>query len=84
MLGQFNDTQVHERLLLETGRALARGRTGRSGVLLSVGRLAEQVHAQGVVLRPRVVRELKRLCSSEMRADVHRLFKVSATAGDGP
>lgn len=83
VLGEFNDTQVHEHLLLEIGRGLARRRTGQSALLLSVRRLVEPIHAQGVSLRPRVARELKRLCTREMRSEVRRVFRVGATAEDG-
>ena len=54
VLGDFNDAQVQEKRLLECGRALAVA-GGPAGVLLAVGRLAEQSRQRSERLREQVI-----------------------------
>jgi CHAD domain-containing protein len=81
VLGDFNDAQVQERNLLDSGRALAEAGAGESGLLLTVGRLAENARNRAVSLRAQVGRELSRFCKDDIRADFSRLFKRPASMG---
>ncbi|MGE3841155.1 MAG: CHAD domain-containing protein [Vicinamibacterales bacterium] len=82
VLGEFNDAQVQARYLLDSGRVLAQGRAKDPSVLLTVGRLAEQVSSRGAALRDDVARELVRFCEDDLAADFRRLFKdVHGEAG---
>jgi len=81
VLGDFNDAQVHERHLLESGRALADAGGGDSGALLTLGRLAENAHHRGASLRAQVSGELSRFCKDDIRANFSRLFKRTSSVG---
>jgi CHAD domain-containing protein len=81
VLGDFNDAQVQDRKLLAFGRALAEAGAGESGVLLTVGRLAENARNRAASLRAQVGRELSRFCKDDIRADFCRLFKRPASVG---
>ena len=80
VLGDYNDTVVHERLLLDEGRAQVEGRPGRVAVLASVRRLVEQLRARRAVLQPQALRQLRRFCSHPVRSRFRHLFKVSPEA----
>jgi CHAD domain-containing protein len=81
VLGDFNDAQVQERNLVSFGSALLEAGAGESGVLLTVGRLAENARNRAVSLRPKVDRELSRFCKDGIREDFRRLFKKTALVG---
>ena len=89
VLGDHNDTVVHERLLLEEGRILVKAHPERAAVLTSIGSLVEQLRARRASLRPRVLRELRRFCSHPVRSRFRHLFKanpkaVAAAVADRP
>lgn len=89
LLGDYNDTVVHERLLLHEGRVLVEAHPERVAVLASIGSLVEKLRARRASLRPRVLRELRRLCSQPVRSEVRHSFKASSKAaaaevGDRP
>jgi CHAD domain-containing protein len=89
VLGDYNDTVVHERLLLEEGRVLVEAHPERAAVLASIGSLVEQLRARRASLRPRVLRELRRFCSQPVRSAFRHSFKASSKAaaagvGDRP
>ena len=75
VLGDFNDAQVQERNLLDSGKALVEAGAGESGALLTVGRLAENARNRAVSLRAQVDRELTRFCKDGIRSDFCRLFR---------
>ena len=81
VLGDFNDAQVQERHLLDSGRALAEAGAGESEALLTVGRLAENARNRAVSLRAQVSGELSRFCKDDIRADFGRLFKRTTSVG---
>jgi len=81
VLGDFNDAQVQERNLVSFGSALLEAGAGESGVLLTVGRLAENARNRAVSLRPKVDRELSRFCKDGIWEDFRRLFKKTALVG---
>jgi CHAD domain-containing protein len=81
VLGDFNDAQVQEHNLVSFGSALLEAGAGESGVLLTVGRLAENARNRTVSLRPQVDRELSRFCKDGVREDFRRLFKRTASVG---
>jgi CHAD domain-containing protein len=74
VLGDFNDSQVQERRLLECGRALCAA-DGPAGVQLALGRLAEQSRQRCEQLRGQVVEKLARFRSQETRSACRRAFK---------
>jgi len=78
VLGDYNDTIVHERLLLDHGRILAETHPERASALLTIGSLTEQFRARRAPLRPRVLREVRRFCGHDMRSRFRRLFKTDA------
>ena len=82
VLGDFNDAQVQERNLLDSGRAVVEAGAGESRTLLTVGRLAENARNRAVSLRSQVDRELSRFCKDGIRADFCRLFKRTTSVGD--
>ena len=82
VLGDFNDAQVQERNLLDSGRALVEAGAGESAALLTVGRLAENARNRAASLRAQVDRELSRFCKDGVRADFCRLFKRTTSVGD--
>jgi CHAD domain-containing protein len=82
-LGDFNDAQVQERRLLDSGRTLAADGAHESATLLTIGRLAENARNRAVSLRAQVCGELSRFCRAGVRADFVRLFKRTASAGGG-
>ena len=89
VLGDYNDTAVHERLLLDEGRVLVEAHPERAAVLASIGSLVEQLRARRASLRPRVLRELRRFCSQPVRSEFRHSFKASSKAaaagvGDRP
>jgi CHAD domain-containing protein len=74
VLGDFNDAHVHETRLLECGRALcAAGRP--AGVLLTLGRLAEQNRQRRDRLREQVAEKLARFRAHETWSACRRAFK---------
>ena len=74
VLGDFNDAHVHETRLLECGRALcAAGRP--AGVLLTLGRLAEQNRQRRDRLRESVAEKLARFRAHETWSACRRAFK---------
>ena len=75
VLGDFNDAQVQERNLLDSGKALVEAGAGESVALLTVGRLAENARNRAVSLRAQVDRELTRFCKDGIRSDFCRLFR---------
>jgi CHAD domain-containing protein len=81
VLGDFNDAQVQERSLLDSGRALVEAGAEQSGALLTVGRLAESARNRAVSLRPKVDHELSRFCKDGIREDFYRLFKRATSVG---
>ncbi len=81
VLGDFNDAQVQERNLLDSGRALMEAGAGESGALLTVRRLADNARNRAVSLRAQVGRELSRFCKDGIRADFCRFFKRTTSAG---
>jgi CHAD domain-containing protein len=81
VLGDFNDAQVQERNLLDSGIALVESGAGESGALLTVGRLAESARNRAVSLRAQVDRELSRFCKDGIRTDFCRLFKRTTSVG---
>ena len=81
VLGDFNDAQVQERHLLDSGRALAEAAAEESAALLTVGRLAENARNRAVSLRAEVSGELSRFCKDDIRADFARLFKRTTSVG---
>ena len=86
VLGDYNDTIVHERLLQDEGRALVEAHPERVAVLASIGNLVEQLRARRASLRPRVLSELRRLCSQPVRSELRHSFKAiskAAAAGVG-
>jgi CHAD domain-containing protein len=83
VLGDFNDAQVQERHLLDSGRALAEAGPGDSAALLTIGRLAENASNRAALLRPQVSGELSRFCKEDIRANFGRLFKRTPSGG-GP
>jgi CHAD domain-containing protein len=86
VLGDYNDTVVHERLLQDEGRVLVEADPERVDVLASIGNLVEQLRARRASLRPRVLRELRRLCSQPVRSEFRHSFKAisrAAAAGVG-
>jgi CHAD domain-containing protein len=83
VLGAFNDAQLQERHLLDSGRALADADAGKSGTLLTIGRLAETARSHAASLRAQVSGELSRFCRDEIRADF-RLFKRAASVRTSP
>jgi CHAD domain-containing protein len=84
VLGDFNDAQVQERNLLESGKALGETGAGESVALLTVGRLSENARNRAVSLRAQVDRELSRFCKDGIREDFCRLFKRTAAVGASP
>jgi CHAD domain-containing protein len=86
LLGDYNDTVVHERLLQDEGRVLVEAHPERVAVVASIGNLVEQLRARRASLRPRVLRELRRLCSQPVRSEFRHSFKAiskAAAAGVG-
>jgi CHAD domain-containing protein len=81
VLGDFNDAQVQERHLLDSGKALVEAGAAESGALLTVGRLAENARNRGASLREQVDHELSRFCKDGIRTDFSRLFKRTASVG---
>jgi CHAD domain-containing protein len=77
-LGDFNDADVQQRLLLECGRAL--GPTASASALMTLGRLAEQCRQRQQGMRADVVERLTRFGSRDVRRACRRAFK---TAGPG-
>ena len=73
VLGDFNDAEVQERHLLDSGRAMAEAGAGESEVLLTVGRLAESARNRAMSLRAEVSGELSRFCRDDIRADFRAL-----------
>jgi CHAD domain-containing protein len=73
VLGDFNDADVQERRLLECGRALVAA--GSAGVVLGLGRLAEQSGQRRERLRGQVVEKLARFCSQDTQSACRRAFK---------
>jgi CHAD domain-containing protein len=84
VLGAFNDAQVQEQHLIDSGRALADANAGESGALLTIGRLAETARGHATSLRAQVSSELSRFCNDEIRADFGRLFKRAASVHTSP
>jgi CHAD domain-containing protein len=84
VLGAFNDAQVQERHLIDSGKALADANAGESGALLTIGRLAETARSHAASLRTQVSGELSRFCKDEIRADFGRLFKRAASVRTSP
>jgi len=80
VLGDYNDTVVHERLLLEAGRVLVEGHPERVHVLRSIERLVAQLRARRAWLQPQVLRQLRRFCSYPVRSKFRHLFKASPEA----
>ena len=80
VLGDYNDTVVHERLLLEAGRDMVEGHPERVRVRRSIGRLVAELRARRVCLQPQVLRQLRRFCSHQVRSKFRRLFKASRSA----
>jgi CHAD domain-containing protein len=80
VLGDYNDTVVHERLLLEAGRDMVEGHPERVRVRRSIGRLVAELRARRASLQPRVLRQLRRFCSHHVRSEFRRLFKASRKA----
>jgi CHAD domain-containing protein len=81
VLGDFNDARVQERHLLDSGMAVAEAGAGKSGALLTIGRLAENAHNRAASLRAQVSGELSRFCKDDIRADFARLFKRTKSVG---
>jgi CHAD domain-containing protein len=81
VLGDFNDAQVQERHLLDCGRAMAEAGAGKSGALLTIGRLAESARHRAASLRAQISGELSRFCKDDIRADFGRLFKRTTSLG---
>jgi CHAD domain-containing protein len=84
VLGAFNDAQVQERHLVDSGRALADANAGESGTLLTIGRLAETARSHAASLRAQVSGELSRFCREEIRSEFGRLFKRAGTVPKSP
>jgi CHAD domain-containing protein len=82
VLGDFNDAQVQERRLLDSGKALAEAHTGDAGALLTIGRLAENARNRAASLRAQVSGELSRFCKDDIRANFGRLFKRNTSVGE--
>jgi CHAD domain-containing protein len=80
VLGDYNDTVVHERLLMEAGRVLVRAPPERADILRSIGRLVKQLRARRASLRPRVFRQLRRFCSHRTRSKFRHLHKARSRA----
>jgi CHAD domain-containing protein len=81
VLGDFNDARVQEQHLLDSGRSLAEAGAGESGVLLTIGRLAESARNVAVTLRAQISGELSHFCNDDIRADFGRLFKRTISVG---
>jgi CHAD domain-containing protein len=81
VLGEFNDAQVQERHLLDSGRAMAEAAAEESAALLTVGGLAEGARNRAMSLRAEVSAELSRFCKDDIRADFDRLFKRNTSVG---
>jgi CHAD domain-containing protein len=73
VLGDFNDADVQERMLLECGRAFSAA--GSAGVMLGLGRLAEQSRQRRERLRGQVVEKLARFCTQDTQSACRRAFK---------
>jgi len=80
VLGDFNDTHVQERRLLECGHAVGAG-GGPAGAILTLGRLAEQRRHRGEILRAAVHDELARFCADDVRSACRRAFKKTSVDG---
>jgi len=74
MLGDFNDAHVQEKLLLDCGRALSDA-GGPSGVLLTLGRLAERSRQRREQLRAEVAAKLSRFGAKDVRKACRRAFR---------
>ena len=83
VLGDFNDAHVQEHRLLECGRTLG-GVEGRTGALLTIGRLAEQSRQRGESLRQQVRDELVRFGAHETRSACRRTFRKVAVEVNTP
>jgi CHAD domain-containing protein len=81
VLGEFNDAQVQERHLLDSGRALAEAGAEDSEALLTIGRLAENARNRAASLRGEVSGELSRFCEDDIRENFARLFKRTTSVG---
>lgn len=81
VLGDFNDTHVQERRLLECGHA-AGAAGGPAGAILTLGRLAEQRRQSGEGLRAAVHDELARFCARDARSACRRAFKMAGADRD--
>jgi CHAD domain-containing protein len=84
VMGDFNDAQVQERHLLESGKAMAEALAGDSQALLTIGRLAESARNRATSLRAEISDELSRFCKDDIRADFARLFKRPTSVGATP
>ncbi|HSC27523.1 MAG TPA: CHAD domain-containing protein, partial [Vicinamibacterales bacterium] len=82
VLGDFNDTRVQERRLLECGRAMSAA-GAPSGALQALGRLAEQSRQRSRRLRSQVIEGLSRFGARDTRSVCRRAFKGAAPAGRG-
>jgi CHAD domain-containing protein len=78
VLGDFNDAHVQEARLLECGETLAES-SGHAGVLLAIGRLAEQSRQRRERLRIQVVFGLTRFRDSRTRSACRRAFGPQRT-----
>ena len=78
-LGDFNDAHVQEARLLDCGRAISAA-GGPSGVLLTLGRLAERCRQRREHLRGEVVEKLSRFGAGEVQKVCKRAFKTPAPA----
>jgi CHAD domain-containing protein len=78
-LGDFNDAHVQETRLLDCGRAISAA-GGPSGVLLTLGRLAERCRQRREHLRGEVVERLSRFRAGEVQKVCKRAFKLTAPA----
>lgn len=81
VLGDFNDAQVQESRLLECGHALS-GCGTPAGVLVAVGRLAEQRRHRREALRDQIVDGLARFRAHDTRSAWRRAFRATATTKD--
>jgi CHAD domain-containing protein len=83
VLGDFNDAHVQQHRLLECGRTLG-AVEGRTGALLTIGRLTEQSRQRGESLRQQVRDELVRFGAHETRSACRRTFKKVAVEVNTP
>jgi CHAD domain-containing protein len=84
VLGDYNDTVVHERLLMEAARVMVRAHPERAAIQRSIERLVKQLRARRASLRPQVFRQLRRFCSHRTRSKFRRLHKARAKAVPAP